>query len=93
MEQLGTVQGKEPKAMELIVEQLTTVLSDAQGISMDFSQKAEILEQQGITEGKIDNEKQVRREGAIPKLMELINSLKEVNQRNRDTLSHLNRLI
>ena len=84
----------EPRAIEVALESLSRVLDEARELSSILLQKASILESFDNGQAqKCKGDDEVRKEGHIPRLFELIESLKDVNQINQESLKHINTLL
>ena len=81
------------KAIEAAIDQLEYLLETAQGYAANIEQKAreiEYFETQSELKGTTDED---RKEGYLSRLLKLAETLTKVNERNKQTLVHLDRLL
>ena len=83
----------ESRSIEVIISSLVTVLDVAREIAASYEEKGYRLQYPDTGEkSEASNDKQ-RKDGYIPQLFELVEELEKVNVRNRNTLSHLNKIL
>ena len=90
---MEATQGTEPKSMEVVIDTLSKILQESKELSEGFYQVGSGLEQFSVGQDKKDSEEKPHLEGAVPRLMELLEGLNDVNLRNREILVHMNRLV
>jgi len=80
------------KALEAVIDQLEYQLETAQGYAANMSQKASTLEYFDAPP-TLKEEKEIMKEGYLGRLLKLTETLTTVNERNKETLIHLDRLL
>ena len=82
------------KAVEAALDQLEFLIETAQGYAANMEHKARDIEEYDTTELPIkDVGKEMMKTGYLPRLLKLIQTLSDVNDRNKETLIHLDRLL
>ena len=88
--QTGNLQSS--KAVEAALDQLEYLLETAQGYAANMEQKARALEY-FETQPSLKTTEENRKEGHLPRLFKLVEILTDVNERNKQTLVHLDGLL
>ena len=80
------------KALEAVLDQIEYQLETAQGYAANMEQKARSLEY-FETQPSLMPTDEDRKEGYLGRLNKMAETLTEVNERNKQTLVHLDRLL